>query len=62
MQLRTYCFDETKIPLVFGRWISTNKLAIMLVNAYYINQNWALYEVPLALDEVDHLFFSHFES
>jgi len=34
----------------------------MLVIAYYMDRNWALREVQLELDEVDRLFFSHFES
>jgi len=36
---------------------STNKLAITSVIHYYLDGNWALCDVQLAFDEVDHLFF-----
>jgi hypothetical protein len=48
--------------LALDRWTSTQKLAITLVITYYMDQNWALCEFQLAFDEVDHLFYSHFES
>jgi len=34
----------------------------MLVIAYYMDQNWALHEVPLAFDDVDPVLFPLFES
>jgi hypothetical protein len=37
-----------------------NKVAITQIIAYYIDQNWELGEVQLALDEVDNLLFSNF--
>jgi len=51
-----------KVSLGLNGWTSLNKLAIMLVIAYNMDQNWALHEVQLAFDEVDHLFFSRFKS
>jgi len=51
-----------KVSLAFDRWMSTNKLVITAVIAYYMDQNWALREVHLTLTEVDCLFFSWFES
>jgi len=41
---------------------SQNKLAMTLVIAYYIGRHWALREVQPAIDKVDRLFFSRFES
>jgi len=38
-----------------------NKLAIMSVIANYIDRNWALGEVQLAFEDVDHLLFSGFK-
>jgi hypothetical protein len=37
-------------------------LAIPSVIAYYIDSNWALREVQLALNEVDSPLFSYFET
>jgi hypothetical protein len=51
-----------KASLALDRWTSTNKLAITSVIAYYMDQNWALREVPLAFDEVNSQMFSYFES
>ena len=48
--------------LVVDRQTSTNKLAIMLVIAYYMDQNRALGEVQLAFYDVDCVFISAFES
>jgi hypothetical protein len=42
-------------------WTSTIKLGINSVIAYCMDRNWALGEVQLTFDEVDSLFFSHFE-
>jgi len=51
-----------KVGLALDGWISTNKLAIMSVIPYYVNQNWGWREVQLAFDEVYRLFDLHFES
>ena len=53
---------RNKVSLALDGWISTNKLAITSVIAYCMDRNWALREVQLALDEVDHMFYSRFES
>jgi hypothetical protein len=34
----------------------------MGIIAYYMDRNWALREVQLALDDIDRLFGSRFES
>jgi len=39
-----------------------NKLAIMLVMAYYMDDKEAVREAQLASDEVESLFFSSFKS
>jgi hypothetical protein len=36
-------------------WTSTNELPITSVNADYMDRNWSLREVQLAVDEVDRL-------
>ena len=51
-----------KVSLALDGWTSTNQLALMSVNAYHMDRNWVLYEVQLAFDEVERLFFSYFES
>jgi hypothetical protein len=43
-------------------WTLTNKLALMLDIAYYMNQNWVLRNMQLELDVVDSPFVSYFES
>jgi len=48
--------SRNKVCLPLDRWTSRQKLAITLVIAYYTNGNWALREVQLVFDEVDHLF------
>jgi hypothetical protein len=53
---------QNNVSLALDGWTSTNKLAITSVIAYYLNRNWALREVQLALDEVNRLFCSRFES
>jgi len=53
---------RNKVSLALDGWTSTNKLAIMSVIAYYMDRIWALREVQLAFDEVDHLIGSCFES
>jgi len=54
--------SHNEVSLALDRWTSTNKPAIRLVVAYYMDRNWAWREVPLEFDEVDRLFFSNFES
>jgi len=53
---------RNKVSLALDGWISTHKLAITSVIAYYMDRNWALREVQLAFGEVDRLFCSCFES
>jgi chaperone required for assembly of F1-ATPase len=53
---------RNKVSIALDGWISTNKLVITSVIAYYMDRNWALCEVQPAFDEVDRLFCSHFES
>jgi len=53
---------RNKVSLALDGWTSTNKLAILLVIAYYMDRNWVLREVQLAFDEVVRLFGSRFES
>jgi len=50
-----------KVSLALDGWTSTNKLAITLVIAYYIDRHWALRELQFAFDELDRLFFSHLQ-
>ena len=54
--------SRNKVSLAVDGWTSTNKLAITSVNAYYMDRNWALREVQLAFNEVEHLLYSHFKS
>jgi len=54
--------SRNEVSLVLDGWTSPNKLAITLVIAYYMDWNWAMSEVQLTFNEVDYLFFSHFES
>jgi hypothetical protein len=54
--------SRNKVSLALDGWTSTNKLAIKSVIANWMDRNWALGEVQLAFDKVDHLFFSRFES
>jgi len=51
-----------KFSLALDGWTSPNTPAITSVIAYYVDRNWPLHEVQLALDEVDRLFISRFES
>jgi len=53
---------QNKVSLALDGSRSTNKLAITSAIAYYVDRNWALREVQLALNEVDRLFYSRFES
>jgi len=51
--------SRNEVCLALDGWTPPNKLAITLVIAYYIDQNWAFGEVQLAFDEVDRLFCSY---
>jgi hypothetical protein len=51
--------SRNKVGLALDGWTSTNKLAITLVIAYYMDCNWALREVQLAFDEVDSPFVTY---
>jgi hypothetical protein len=53
---------RNKVTLAVDVWTSTNKFATTSVITYYMDRSWALHEVQLALDEVDSLLFSPFES
>ena len=53
---------RNKVSLALDGLTSTNKLATTSVIAYYMDRNWALREVQLAFDEVDHLFCFRFET
>jgi len=48
---------RNKVCLALDGWTSTNKLPITSVIAYYMERNWAKWEVQLAFDEVNSLFF-----
>jgi len=50
------------VRLAWDGWTSMNKVAITLVIAYYMDRNGPLSEVQLALDKVECLLFSCFES
>jgi hypothetical protein len=54
--------SRNKVSLALGRWISRNKLAISSVIACYMDRNWPLQALQLALDEFDSPFFFYFES
>jgi len=54
--------SQNKVSFALDGWTSTITLAITSVIAYYMNRNWGLREVQLAIDEVDRLLFSRFES
>jgi len=49
------------VSLALEGWTSTNKLAITLVIAYYMDRNWALREVQLTFDEAYRLLCSRSE-
>jgi len=51
---------RNKVSLALDGWTSTNELAITSVIAYYMDRNWALRDVQLTFDAVDHLFCSRF--
>jgi hypothetical protein len=53
---------RNKFSLALDGCTSTNKLAITLIIAYYMDRNRALGEVQLAFDEVNRRFCSRFES
>jgi len=54
--------SRNKVGLAQDRCTSTEKFAMISVIDYYMDRNWALREVQLAINEVDILFFSYFES
>ena len=53
--------SRNKVSLTLNGWTSPNKVAITSVISSYLDRNWALPEVQLRFDEVDHLFFSRFK-
>jgi hypothetical protein len=53
--------SQNKVSLALHVWRSTSELSITSVITYCMNRNWALCEVQVAFDEVDCLFFPHFE-
>jgi len=55
--------SQNTVSLVFDGWTSAHNLAIPFrVIAAYVNQNWTLRKVQLALHEVHRLLFSTFKS
>jgi len=54
--------SRNKESLALHRWTSANKLAIRSVITYYMDWNWALWEVQLVFDEVNSWSFFYFES
>ena len=50
------------VSLALDGWTSPSKLSPTSVIAYHVDHNWALHEVQLAIDDVDPLFISRFES
>jgi hypothetical protein len=54
--------STNKVSLALDGWTSTNKLPIMSLIAYYMDQNWASREVQLVFDKVDSPIFSYFET
>jgi len=61
MQSRSNCHDKMLLVQLWMDWTSTNKHAITLVIAYYLDRYWALHEVQPTFDEVDHPFISFFK-
>jgi hypothetical protein len=51
-----------KVSSALDRRISTNKLALTLLIAYYVDQNWAVLEVQVACDKVECPVLSNFDS
>jgi hypothetical protein len=60
--IKKLLLSQDKVYLALDGWTSTNKLAITSVIAYYMDLNWGLDEVQLAIDKVECLFFSTSES
>jgi len=54
--------SRNNVSLALDGWTSTNKLAITLVIANYVDWDWVLWEVQLQFDEVDSPFISYFEN
>jgi hypothetical protein len=59
--IKKQLLSRNKVRLALVRWTSTNKLAKTSGISYYMDHNWALCEVQLAYDMIDHQFFSTFE-
>jgi len=53
--------SRNEVSLALDRWTTTNNVAITSVIAYFMDRNWAMRKVQLSFNEVDRLFFSHFE-
>jgi len=53
---------RNKVTLALDGWTSTNKLAIRSVIANNMDRDWVMWEVHLAFDEVNSLFFFYFNS
>jgi len=53
---------RNKVSLALDGWTATNKLAITSVVAYYMDRNWAMWEVQLTFDEVNSLYFFYCNS
>jgi len=60
--MKTQLPSQKKVSLALVGWTSMNRLAVISLIAYYLNQNWALREVQFAFDEVNRQFFCAFES
>ena len=60
--IKKQLLTRNKVSFALDGWTSTNTFAITSVIAYYMDQNWAMWEVQLAFDEVSSLFFFYFNS
>ena len=60
--IQTQLPSRNQLSLALDGCTSTTKLAITSVIAYYMHHNWALREVQLGSDEVNHLGISGFKS
>jgi len=50
--------SRNEVSSALEGWTSTSKLAITLVIVYYMDQNWAVQAVQLAVDQVDDPYFT----
>jgi hypothetical protein len=57
--MKNQLWSRNKVTLALDGRISTNKLAITAVIAYYLDRNWAMQEGQLLFDKVDNLFISY---